>query len=108
MLSLQRELFEPLVLRDETINKKELFKNNALTMAAFTLPFFLMQVGCFFISEMLRINQFSTLSPFPKQHVPVLDALGFGLAQAAAAPLAAMMLNPGGVDAYTSVMKKDQ
>jgi hypothetical protein len=51
-------------------------------MAAFTLPFFL------------------------TQYVPGLDALGFGLAQAAAAPLASMMLSQGGVDQYVSVMKK--
>ena len=53
-------------------------------MASFALPFFL------------------------TQYVPGLDAVGFAVAQAAAAPLAALMLAPGGVDSYTAAMKKSQ
>ncbi|KAI9005126.1 hypothetical protein DFJ74DRAFT_692916 [Hyaloraphidium curvatum] len=82
--SMSRELFEPLVLRDESIDKKSFFKQNALTMAAFTLPFYFLQ------------------------DIPGVNAVAFGLAQAAAAPLAALMLSPGGVDSFTSAMKKTE
>ncbi|KAI9021992.1 hypothetical protein DFJ74DRAFT_706891 [Hyaloraphidium curvatum] len=83
--SMSRELLEPLLLRDPEAGKdKEVLEegNNGVMLAAFTAPFYLLQ------------------------GYPGWDALGFGLAQAAVAPLAAVMLAPGGVDAVGAEAKK--